>query len=51
MSGLIAQQWISVDGFLAGAPLLAPGAAPLPLHLTGSDIGPCGVGRLRYAVG
>ncbi|MFC4063492.1 dihydrofolate reductase family protein [Actinoplanes subglobosus] len=35
----------------AGTPLMAPGAAPLPLRLTASDTWPGGVIRLRYAVG
>jgi dihydrofolate reductase len=35
----------------AGTPLLAPGAAPLPLSLTDSQIWPGGVVRLRYSVG
>ncbi|WP_433788559.1 dihydrofolate reductase family protein [Actinoplanes sp. CA-252034] len=35
----------------AGIPLLAAGAAPLPLSLTGSEVWPGGVIRLRYTVG
>jgi dihydrofolate reductase len=35
----------------AGTPLLAPGAAPLPLRLTASETWPGGVVRLRYAIG
>jgi dihydrofolate reductase len=35
----------------AGTPLLAAGAAPLPLRLTDSETWPGGVVRLRYAVG
>ncbi|WP_239143475.1 dihydrofolate reductase family protein [Actinoplanes philippinensis] len=35
----------------AGTPLLAPGAAPLPLRLTSSESWAGGVVRLRYAIG
>jgi dihydrofolate reductase len=35
----------------AGTPLLAAGAAPLPLRLTDSETWPGGVVRLRYTIG